>query len=460
MRGIILPITWILLTLTSLVTALDYYSIVAIPEIIQFSLRWLTIAGFVIYAVLKRNLTTSILVSMVVGIGIGHDFPEIAMNLSFLRKIFLQMIKTIIAPLLFATLVAGIAGHSDLKQVGRMGWKSILYFEIITTLALAVGLAAAYVFRPGGGVNMPADMAQVEELSQYAGKARDLKQIILHAFPENIAKSIAEGEVLQVVVFSILFGIALSQIGPKYKKPMLDFFEGLSETMFKYTNIVMYAAPIGVGGAMAYTVGKMGPEILLNLLKLLLSLYGALFAFFLLVLVPVMLIARIPIKRFLKTVLEPVSIAFATTSSDAALPKAMESMESFGVPRKISAFVLPMGYSFNLDGTTLYLALASLFIADAAGVELSFGTVLLMMLTLVITSKGVAGVPRASMIILLGTAASFNLPTWPIVVILGIDSVMDMGRSATNVLGNCLATAVVARWEGELQIPEEKESVL
>src|SRR5262249_37703640 len=273
---------------------------------------------------------------------------------------------------------------------------------------------------------------------------------ILHIFPENIAKSVAEGQVLQVVVFSIIFAIALALISDEKRRPMLAFCESLSEVMFKFTNIVMLFAPLGVAGAIAYTVGTMGFGVMVNLLKLVATLYAALTVFIVCVLLPVVLIARLPLKRFIRAVAEPVSIAFATASSEAALPRAMESMEAFGVPRQIVAFVLPTGYSFNLDGSTLYLSLSAIFVAQAAGIHLSFGQQLIMMLTLMLTSKGLAGVPRAMIVVLLGTVDSFHLPVWPVVVLLGIDQLMDMARTATNVLGNCLATGVIARWEGEL----------
>jgi len=280
-------------------------------------------------------------------------------------------------------------------------------------------------------------------------------EVILHVFPENVAKSVAEGQVLQIVVFSVLFAIALALLSEEKRRPMLEFAASLSETMFKFTNIVMYFAPIGVGAAIAYTVGHMGLGILFNLFKLLATLYVALIVFLLGVLLPIALVARVPLRRFIAAVAEPVSIAFATTSSEAALPLAMEKMEELGVPRQIVAFVMPTGYSFNLDGSTLYLSLASIFVAQAAGMHLSFGQQLVIVFTLMLTSKGVAGVPRATLVILLGTAASFGLPEWPILAILGIDELMDMARTSVNVIGNCLATVIVARWEGEMP-PEEK----
>ncbi|HTQ80223.1 MAG TPA: cation:dicarboxylase symporter family transporter, partial [Thermoanaerobaculia bacterium] len=407
--------------------------------------RWGALAILVAYAAVRRSLTTWILVSMLLGAEIGHDFPAFAVNLRVLSKIFLQLIKTIIAPLLFGTLVVGIAGHADLRQVGRMGVKALVYFEVVTTLALFIGLAAINLSRAGVGIQLlPA--AHKEDLAAVAKQTPS--DILLHIFPENLAKSVAEGQVLQIVVFSILFGIALALLAEERRRPMLAFAESLSETMFKFTNLVMLFAPVGVGAAIAYTVGHMGLGILYHLFQLLATLYVALLAFLLFVLLPVALLARVPLRRFVRAIAEPVSIAFATTSSEAALPRAMEAMESLGVPRPIVAFVIPTGYSFNLDGTTLYLSLASVFVAQAAGIEMSLGQQLLMVFTLMLTSKGVAGVPRASLVILLGTAASFNLPTEPIFIILGIDELMDMARTSVNVIGNCLATAVIARWEG------------
>jgi proton glutamate symport protein len=410
--------------------------------------RWIGIAGLIGHGVARRSLTAWILVSMAVGAEIGHDWPAIGQSARLLSQIFLKLIKTIIGPLLFGTLVVGIAGHTNLRQVGRLGVKSIIYFEIVTTLALFIGLAAINLTRAGEGVVRP----EALETSGVAAAAKQsASEVILHVFPENIAKSVAEGQVLQIVVFSVLFGIALALLSEQKRRPMLDFAASLSETMFKFTNLVMYFAPIGVGAAIAYTVGHMGLGILLNLFKLLATLYLALLFFLLFVLLPIALMARVPLRRFLKAVFEPISIAFATTSSEAALPLAMERLEQLGVPRPIVAFVMPTGYSFNLDGTTLYLSLASIFVAQAAGIDLPLSQQLLIVFTLMLTSKGVAGVPRASLVILLGTAASFNLPEWPILAILGIDELMDMARTSVNVLGNCLATVVIARSEGAFQ---------
>ena len=409
-------------------------------------LRWLVLIALCFFGYKKKSLTTWIFISMLVGAEVGYDFPDVAINLKVISTAFLKLIKTIIAPLLFGTLVVGIAGHSNIKQVGRMGIKSLIYFEIVTTIALFIGLAAINLSHAGVGINFSALAPNTEKIEVVK---QTPSEIFLHIFPENIAKSIAEGQVLQVVIFSIIFAIAMAMLSYEKRKPMLDFAESLSEVMFKFTHVVMYFAPFGVGAAIAYTVGSMGFGVLVNLLQLLLTLYGALIAFLLLALFPIALIAKVPIRKFIKAITEPVSIAFATTSSEAALPSAMEAMESIGVPRKIVAFVMPTGYSFNLDGTTLYLSLASVFVAQAAGIEMSFTQQLFMVFTLMLTSKGVAGVPRASLVILLGTAASFDLPTEPIFIILGIDALMDMARTSVNVIGNCLASVVIAKWEGE-----------
>ena len=262
----------------------------------------------------------------------------------------------------------------------------------------------------------------------------------------------ADGAVLQVVVFSLIFAAALAMISEQKRRPMLAFCESLAETMFKFTNIVMYMAPLGVGAAVAYTVGHTGIGILGSLLKLLLTLYAALVVFVLGVLLPIALMFGVPLRRFIKAAIEPVTIAFATSSSEAALPRAMEAMEAIGVPRQIVAFVIPTGYSFNLDGSSLYLSVAAIFVAQVAGMHLSLGQQLMIMLTLMLTSKGVAGVSRAALVILLATAASVGLPTEPVFLLLGVDQLLDMGRTAVNVLGNCLATVVMAKWEGEFGV--------
>jgi proton glutamate symport protein len=417
-----------------------------LPSGLLTTLRWIPLAFYFLYALKKKKLTTWIFVSMLAGVEFGHDVPMIAKELNIVSQIFIRLVKTIIAPLLFGTLVVGIAGHANLKQVGRMGWKSLVYFEVISTIALFIGLAAINISHAGVGVVVPPELAQGELPQVQSQTAHD---IILHIFPENIAKAIAEGQVLQIVVFSILFGIALAMVEEKFRRPVLLFSESLSVVMFKFTNIVMMFAPFAVFAAIAYSVGHMGLNVLLNLFELLATLYVALIVFILAVLLPIMLILKIPVRKFIQAVAEPATIAFATTSSESALPKAMENMEAFGIPRKIVSFVIPTGYSFNLDGTTLYLSMASIFVANMAGIHLPIETQIVMMFTLMLTSKGVAGVPRASLVILLGTATSFGLPVWPIFIILGIDELMDMARTAVNVVGNCLATVVIAKWEKE-----------
>ncbi len=425
---------------------LHYNNWISIDPVVLQAARWFFVATLIIFGWYKKSLTTWILVAMAIGVEIGLDFPAFSQNLQFLSKIFLRMVKTIVAPLLFATLVVGIASHANLKQVGRMGWKSLLYFEIVTTIALLIGLVFINITKAGVGIEVPDNL--LKELPAVVPKG--WQDHIIDIFPENIIKSIFEGNVLPIVVFSVIFGIAMAMLNEKKKKPLLEFSESLAETMFKFTNIVMYFAPFGVGAAIAVTVGHLGIDILKNLLMLLLTLYIALITFLLLVLLPIALfIAKIPIKKFIQAIKEPVSIAFATTSSDSALPKALENMEKFGVPRKIVSFVIPTGYTFNLDGTTLYLSLASIFVAQAAGMDLSFGHQIMIGLSLMLTSKGVAAVPRASLVILIATASTFNFPIWPIMAIYGIDELMDMARTSVNVIGNTLASCVVARWEGE-----------
>ena len=409
------------------------------------ALRWITLAALVVYGCFRRTLTAWIFIAMLLGAEIGHGFPNIATNLRVFALIFLRLIKTIIAPLVFATLVVGIAGHSNLRQVGRLALRSIIYFEIVTTIAIFLGLAAINLTKAGVGVQLPAS-ASTETIPFSKLSAQDT---ILHIFPENIAKSVADGAVLEVVVFSLIFAAALAMLSEQKRRPMLAFCGSLAETMFKFTNIVMYIAPLGVGAAVAYTVGHTGIGILASLLKLLLTLYAALAVFVLGVLLPIALMFGVPVRRFIKGVTEPVAIAFATSSSEAALPRAMEAMEAIGVPRQIVAFVIPTGYSFNLDGSSLFLSVAAIFVAQISGIHLSLGQQLMTVLILMLTSKGVAGVSRAALVILLATAASVGLPTEPVFLLLGVDQLLDMGRTAVNVLGNCLATVVMAKWEGQ-----------
>ena len=419
-----------------------------VPLALEVALRWAGVLLLAVFAIQRRSLTPWIFVAMVAGAELGFDAPHAAAQMRVFSDIFLRLIKTIVAPLILATLVVGIAGHGDLKGVGRMGIKALVYFEVVTSLALVIGLVAINVSKAGVGLVLPQAPAEMGSTLIQATAPVHWDDFLLHIFPENIAKSIAEGQILQVAVFAVFFGIALATLSESKRGPVLRLCESFSEVMFRFTNVVMYFAPIGVGAAMAYTVGHMGLGVLVNLGKLLLTLYGALVLFAGLVLLPVALLFKVPIGGFLAAIAEPATIAFATSTSEAALPRAMENMEAFGVPRRVVAFVIPAGYSFNLDGSTLYLAVASIFVAQAAGIHLSIGQQLLMMATLVLTSKGVAGVPRATLVVLLATASTFHLPVEPIFVILGIDALMDMARTAVNVIGNCLASAVVARWEG------------
>ena len=408
-----------------------------------------------IYAYLRGiSLSWWIIIATVLGLVVGwldYSFwteTDVASWVRPLANIFIRMIKSIVVPLIFGALVVGIAGHGDdLKRVGRLAFRSIVYFEIVTTVALFIGLAAVNIFKPGVGVVLPLEAGAAAAI---AATPTSLAGVLEHTVPTSFFDAAARNEVLQVVFFSVLFAAALTLVkAGKPKEHMLGFLEGLAEVMFKFTNIVMKFAPFGVFGAMAAVVGTNGLGVLLGLGKLVGSLYIALIVFVLVALIPVMLIAKLPIRDFVRWVKEPWLIAFTTASSEAALPLAMENMEKYGVPRRIVSFVMPTGYSFNLDGSTLYLALASVFVAQAAGIPLSFTQQLGIVLTLMITSKGVAGVPRAVLVILMGTASSFGLPEWPILVLLGIDELMDMARTSVNVIGNCLATVVIARWEGE-----------
>lgn len=390
----------------------------------------------------KLNLTTWILTALVAGIAFGALLPGPAKECAILGTIFLRLIKSIIAPLLFATLVHGIAGTGNVKTMGRIGGKAIIYFEVVTTIALFVGLGAANLIQPGVGVELQKGAAPGVTATNTS-----LTGILEHTFPTSIIDSMAKGEVLQIVVFAFIFGAACASIGIK-ARPVVEFCESLAEVMFRYTNYVMLFAPFGVFGAMAATIGDKGLGVMVNLGKLVATLYATQAFFVVVVFGAVITILRIPMSRFIHYVREPFLLAFSTASSESALPLALRNMEAFGVPKHIVSFVLPTGYSFNLDGSTLYLSMAAMFIAQAANVHLPFTTQLVMMLTLMLTSKGVAGVPRASLVILAGTLSTFNLPIEGIAVILGVDTLMDMARTSVNLLGNCLATAVVARWEG------------
>ena len=395
----------------------------------------------------RITLTQWILLSMVVGVAFGALFPELSQQGRVISNVFLRMIKCLLVPLVFSTLVVGIAGHSDdLKVVGRVAFKSIIYFEIVTTLALVVGLGAVNLTRPGVGITLPPAGTAKSEIT---AKEVTLSGVIEHIFPKSFFEAAAANDVLQVVCFAVFFAVALAQLTGPHRQVMVAFCDSLSQVMFKFVGIVMLFAPFGIGAAMAFTVGHSGLGVLVNLGKLILTLYGALVVFCVGILLPIAWWARVPIRAFLRTIRSPALVAFSTTSSDAALPDAMERMIKFGVPKRIVSLVMPLGYSFNLDGSTLYLAVAAVFVAQAAGKDLSLGQQLAIMLTLMLTSKGMAGVPRASQVILAGTLVTFGLPLEGILLIIGVDELMDMARTTVNLVGNCLATAVVARWEGE-----------
>ena len=396
------------------------------------------------------GVTVQIFIGLLAGVAVGYLWPSVGVGVRPLAEAFLRLIKMIIAPLLFSTLVVGIAGTGDLKAMGRIGLKAIVYFEVATTLALVLGLALANVFEPGRGLALPGgrDTGTLAALSQGQQRPWD---IFLHLFPTSVVDAMAKGDILQMVVFATFFGVAAAAIGPR-ARPLLDLLEAVAQVMFRVTAYVMRGAPIGVFAAIAATVGGHGLAVLVTLGTLVAVMYLGYLLFVVLVIGGAAVVARVPLLAFASAVREPVLIAFTTASSEAALPKALEVMERFGVPKNIVSFVLPTGYSFNLDGTTLYLSLASLFVAQIGGVSLSLGQQLVMMLTLMLTSKGVAGVPRAALVVLTATLTQFGLPLEGAALLLGIDQLLDMGRTAVNVMGNCVATVVVARWEGVLGV--------
>jgi proton glutamate symport protein len=398
----------------------------------------------------RRSLTGWIFAGMLAGIELGVDAPHAALGSRVFSEIFLRLIRVIVAPLIFGTVVTGIASHAEAKTVGRLGLKSLLYFEVLTTIALVIGLAAIDISKAGAGLNLTAAHATAAAPLP-AQTTISWQQFLLHVFPENIASAVADNQILQVAVFAIFFGLALSRVSEAKRAPMLRLCESLTETMFAFTNFVMLYAPIGVAAALAFTVAQSGLGVMLNLGKLALTLYASIAVFAIVAMLPALLLARLPLREFLRAVAEPATIAFATSTSEAALPRAIEAMEAYGVPRKIVAFVIPTGYTFNMAGSALYLSIAAIFTAQAAGIHMTFGRQLAMLGVLMLTSKGVAGVARSVLVVLLATASIFALPTEPILVILGVDALMDMGRTVVNVAGNCLASAVVAQWEGEFR---------
>jgi len=404
------------------------------------------------------NRTVWILAGLVVGVAVGlwvhaaGSDPEVLKWLEVPSKIFLNLVKCIVAPLIVTMLVVGVAGSSDLQQLGRTGLRTFGYFLVVTTIALFVGLAAVNLVQPGVGVNLPAETDEAARAIAANAAKLTPQQHLINIVPTSVIRAAADNEVLPLVVFSLMFAVAVLLIGER-GKPIVELCESIAEAMFVFTGFVMKLAPLGVAAAIGATIGRSGPGVLTNLAALVGTLYGALAAFLLLVLLPIALWARLPIRRFVQLVREPALLAFTTTSSESALPKALENMERYGVPRRIVSFVMPLGYSFNLDGSTLYLSLASVFVAQAAGREMGFGEQLLLVATLMLSSKGIAAVPRASLVVLAGALSSFGLPLEGIALILGVDVLMDMARTATNVIGNCLASAVVARWEGVFAEP-------
>ncbi len=391
------------------------------------------------------SLTTQILAGLVLGVVVGAMWPHFAVALKPIADAFLRLIKMIIAPLLFSTLVVGIAGAGDLKTMGRIAIKAIVYFEVATTIALVVGLELVDIFKPGAGVAVP--LGDAGSIATISGSQQSAADMFLHLFPTSVVDAMARGDILQVVVFSICFGAALAVIGT-HGRPVVVVLDSVAQVMFKVTAYVMAFAPLGVFAAIAATVGGRGLSILISLGKLVALMYGGLVLFVVIVVFGVSWLTGLPFLKFARAIREPFLIAFTTASSEAALPKALEAMEQFGVPNRIAALVIPLGYSFNLDGTTLYLSLASVFVAQLAGVHMTLGQQLVMMLTLMLASKGVAGVPRGALVVLTATLTQFNLPLEGAAILLGIDQIMDMGRTSVNVMGNCIAAAVVARWEG------------
>ena len=412
------------------------------------TLRWLAIACFTAIAIRKPSLMSWTFLAMLAGIEIGLDAPRIAVQLRLPGDLFLRLIRMIVAPLVFATITTGIAGHGQLRSVGRVAVKALVYFEVVTTLGLVIGTFAMNLSGAGWGVQVP---PAAENAAPQAQPAHTWQQTVLEIFPENIAQAVAQNQILEVAIFSVLFGCALALLPEPKRAPLVTVLQSLTDVMFQLTRFIMYLAPIAAGGAIAYATGRTGLATLLPLGKLVLTYCVALAAFCTLVLLPILVVYRIPLRKFLEAVGEPAAIGFATTTSEAALPLAMERMEEFGVPRWIVSFVIPTGYSFNMTGSSVYLSMAAVFVAQAAGIHLTLGRQIAILAILVVASKGIAGVPRATLVVLLATASAIALPTAPILLILGVDTIMDMGRTMMNVVGNCMASAVIAQSEGELR---------
>jgi len=419
----------------------------SLPAELAVALRWVGFGLFVPIALRRRSLLVWTFFAMLVGAELGVDAPQIATQSHFLADIFLRLIRMIVAPLIFGGIVTGIAGHGQLGGVGRVALKSIVFFEVVTTLGMILGAIAINLSQAGVGVTLPVSLQAAVPAAHQAG----WQEILLNVFPENIAQAVAQNQILQVAIFALLFGTALATLPTPRRAPLVNVLQSLTETMFRLTRIIMVMAPVAAGAALAYTVGSMGILTLLPLVKLAVTCYTTLLIFALLVFVPILVGFRIPLRRFAAAIAEPTAIGFATTSSEVALPLAMERMEEFGAPRWIVSFVIPTGYSFNLTGSSIYLSMAALFAAQAAGLHLSIGQQIFLLATLMLTSKGIAGVPRATLVTLLAVAGSFHIPAAAVLMLLGVDTVMDMGRTAMNVIGNCMATAVIAQSEGELK---------
>jgi len=423
------------------------------PAQLGLTLRWVGFALFIPYTLRRRSLLLWTFFAMVVGAELGVDAPGIATQTHFLGEIFLRLIRMIVAPLIFGGIVTGIAGHNQLSGVGRVAVKALIFFEAVTTFGLLLGALAIDITQAGAGVTLPVGLQAVAPTAH----PETWQQILLNIFPENIAQAVAQNQILQVAVFALLFGAALALLPEPKRAPLLSVLQSLTETMFRLTRIIMIMAPVAAGAALAYTVGSMGVATLLPLAKLLVTCYATLLIFTA-ALAVILLIARIPVVKFAAAVADPAALGFATTSSEAALPLAMERMEEFGVPRWIVSFVIPTGYSFNMTGSSIYLSMAALFAAQAAGLHLSIVQQIVLLATLMLTSKGIAGVPRATLVILMAVASSFQIPAAAVLMLLGVDTLMDMGRTAMNVIGNCMAAAVVARWEGEPILPQALSS--
>ena len=413
-------------------------------------LRWIGIGVLIPVVWRRRSLLAWTFLAMVAGAEMGYDWPQAAAQTHFLADIFLRLIRMVVAPLIFGGIVTGIAGHNRLGGVGRVAVKAIVFFEVVTTIGIVLGTVAINMTQAGVGVVLPA----AQGAAPMVAHENTWQQILLNLFPENIAQAVAQNQILQVAVFALLFGVALATLPEEKRAPLVKVLQSLTDTMFRMTALVIYMAPVAAGAALAFTVGSMGIATMLPLAKLLVTCYAALVIFLLAVFVPILLWARIPVWRFAKAVAEPAAIGFATTSSEAALPLAIERMQEFGVPNWIVSFVIPMGYSFNLTGSSLYLSMAAVFASQAAGIKMTVGEQIVMMATLMLTSKGVAGVPRATLVVLMGAASMFHIPVNAVLMLLGVDTLMDMGRTSMNVIGNCMAAAVVARWEGEFDASE------